>query len=186
MLKNNLKIAFRSLINQKGYSIINIAGLSISLAVTLLMLLWVKDEWDTDKFHTNKDRLHYVFRTIPLEGGSTGCLSRRAIALIAGKLKANCPALKNIFLSKKVMRKPLVLEKNTFRAAGSVGTLSLFEAFSFPVLAGDVSQLDKKSNAITISKSLAKKLFGNVWQSVALGETVQIHDQGDFSIEGGL
>ena len=49
MLQNNLKIAFRSLINQKGYSIINIAGLSISLAVTLLMLLWVKDEWDADK-----------------------------------------------------------------------------------------------------------------------------------------
>ena len=33
------------------------------------MLLWVQDEWNTDKFHSNNDRLHYVFRTIPLEGG---------------------------------------------------------------------------------------------------------------------
>ncbi len=182
MLKNYLKIAFRSLFNQKGYSIINIAGLSISLAVTLLMLLWVLDEWGTDKFHTNKERLHYVFRTIPLEGGKLDVYRGVPLPLMRAA-ESELPGVEKYIPIRESNEETIGIEQNTFRATGSVGTLSLFEAFSFPVLAGDVSQLDKKSDAIAISESLAKKLFGNVWQSVALGETVQIHDQGDFSIE---
>ena len=182
MLNNHLKIAFRSLFKQKGYSFINIAGLSISLCVALLMLLWVQDEWNTDKFHVNKDRLHYVYRTIPLEGGALDVYRGCPLPLMRAA-ESELPSVEKYIPLQSTNEETIGIDKNTFRAAGSAGTLSLFEAFSFPVLIGDVSQLDKKSNAIAIDESLAKKLFGNVWQSIALGETINVHDKGDFSIE---
>ena len=57
LIGNYFKIASRNLFRQKGYSIINISGLAIALAVAMLMLLWVQDEWNTDNFHANGDRL---------------------------------------------------------------------------------------------------------------------------------
>lgn len=182
MLTNHIKIAFRSLLKQKGYSFINIAGLSISLCVALLMLLWVQDEWNTDKFHVNKDRLHFLFRTIPLEGGELDVYRGCPLPLMRAA-ESELPSVEKYIPIQATNEVTIGIDKNTFRAAGSAGTLSLFEAFSFPILAGDVSQLDKKSSAIAIDESLAKKLFGNVWQSVALGETIHLHDIGDFSIE---
>ncbi len=69
MLKNYLKIAWRNLLRNKVYFFINILGLSIALTVAFLMLLWVYDEYNTDKFHTNNDQLYRIKRTIPLEEG---------------------------------------------------------------------------------------------------------------------
>ena len=67
---NYLKMAARNLFRQKSYSLINISGLAIALAMTLLMLLWVQDEWRTDKFHANGDRLFLLMRTVPLGDGT--------------------------------------------------------------------------------------------------------------------
>ena len=75
MIRNYLKIAFRNLINQKGISLINIVGLSISLAVTLLMLLWVQDEWSTDRFHEKSEN---VYLTIVIAGMTVGVQTVKA------------------------------------------------------------------------------------------------------------
>ncbi len=60
MLTNYLKITFRNIWRQKGYSFINIFGLAIGLACCLLILLWVQDELSIDRFHTNADHLYRV------------------------------------------------------------------------------------------------------------------------------
>ena len=58
MFKNYLKIAFRSLLKQKIYSIINILGLSVGIASCLLIVLYVNNELSYDKFHENKDLIY--------------------------------------------------------------------------------------------------------------------------------
>ena len=60
MLKNFFKIAFRNFLSQKIYSFINIAGLAIGIACTILILLWIMDELSYDRFHQNADRLYRV------------------------------------------------------------------------------------------------------------------------------
>lgn len=60
MIKNYLFVALRNIFRQKGFSIINISGLSIGLACTLLILLWVQDELSFDKFHPNASMLYRV------------------------------------------------------------------------------------------------------------------------------
>lgn len=59
MLKNNLTIAFRNVMRNKKFSVINIFGLVMGLTFSLLIFLWVNDEWQVDKFHANGDRLYH-------------------------------------------------------------------------------------------------------------------------------
>jgi putative ABC transport system permease protein len=58
MIKNFFKIAFRNLIRNKGFSIINISGLAAGMASAILILLWIQNEISYDQFHANKDRIY--------------------------------------------------------------------------------------------------------------------------------
>ncbi len=181
MFKNNIKIAFRSLFHQKGYSAINIAGLSISLCVVLLMLAWVQDEWNMDKFHNNSDRLYRLKSTIPLADSELDVFKGIPYPVLAAAEK-ELPEVEKFIPLGRNFEETVQREDLHFRASGTFGNLAFFEAFSYPILQGDISQLDKKIDAIAISETLAKKFFGNVWQTITLGEIIHIHDIGDFSI----
>src|SRR5579871_45134 len=71
MLKNYFKIAIRSLRRNKTYSFINITGLSVSLAVSILLLLWVHDEISFDRFNVNAARLYKLAPTFTIGGTTT-------------------------------------------------------------------------------------------------------------------
>ena len=60
MLKNYLKIAFRNLVRKKVFSFINIFGLAIGMACTILILLWVRDELSYDNFQKNGNNIYRV------------------------------------------------------------------------------------------------------------------------------
>ena len=181
MIRNYFKVAVRSLIKQKGYSLINIVGLSVSLAVTLLMLLWVQDEWSMDKFHESGDRLYRVKRTIPLEGNSLDVYNGIPYPVLAESQK-NFPEVEKFIPLGRGFEETLQRNESTFREIGTFGNAAYFEAFSYPVIMGDISQLDEKMDAMAVSENLAKKLFGNVWESTALGETIHIHNDGNYEI----
>ena len=61
MIKNYLKVAWRNLVRNKAHTFINMAGLSVGLACSLLILLWVQNEVDMDAFHTNGKNLYQVY-----------------------------------------------------------------------------------------------------------------------------
>ena len=61
MIGNYFKIAWRSLWKNKGYSAINIFGLTIGLSASIFIFLWVYDELSYDKFHANADRIFKIF-----------------------------------------------------------------------------------------------------------------------------
>jgi len=61
MIKNYLKVAWRNLVRNKFFSAINILGLALGMACSVLILLWVQSELSMDSFHTNKDRLYMVY-----------------------------------------------------------------------------------------------------------------------------
>jgi len=57
MIKNYFKIAFRNIIRHKAFAAINIAGLSIGMTCSILILLWVQNELSYDRFHVNADQI---------------------------------------------------------------------------------------------------------------------------------
>ena len=62
MFKHHIQMAFRHISRDKTSFLINLIGLSIGLTAVLLILLWVQDEWQYDKFHSNDDRLYSVYQ----------------------------------------------------------------------------------------------------------------------------
>ena len=68
MLKNYIRIAFRNLYRNKGFSMINIGGLAVGMASSVLILLWVQNEMSFDRFHKKNDRLYEVFGNVRMDG----------------------------------------------------------------------------------------------------------------------
>jgi putative ABC transport system permease protein len=63
MFKSYLKAALRNIIKQKLFSFINIMGLAVGISICILIYLYVKNEWNYDRFHENVDRLYRVYIT---------------------------------------------------------------------------------------------------------------------------
>src|SRR5690606_39792216 len=66
MIKNYLKTAFRTLMKNRSYSAINIAGLAVSLSAAILILLWVWDELSFDRMHSKADRIYQLATTFDI------------------------------------------------------------------------------------------------------------------------
>lgn len=182
MFKNYVKIAWRNLFKNKVYFGINILGLSMALTVSFLMLLWVYDEYSTDKFHANNDQLYQVKRTIPLGDGVVDVYETVPYQLLK-TAKEQLPEIEKFITLGRSFEDNLKVDNIDFRALGTFTNTDFFESFSYPIVLGDITQLDKKPEALAISESLAEKFWGNEWKTKAIGSSVQIMDNDDFTVE---
>ncbi len=182
MFKNHLKIAWRTLLKNRVYFIINTIGLSTAIAVSCLMLLWVVDEYNVDKFHEKDDGLFLVKRTIPLEGGVLDVYGSTSYPLLK-TAQERFPEIEEYITLGPTFEDNLSIENTDFRAPGAFTNTAFFRSFSFPVLLGSIEALDEKPEAIAISESLAKRFWGKEWKQKALGSPVHIYDNGDFAVE---
>jgi len=178
MIKNYLKIAFRNLQRHKAYSFINISGLAIGMACSILIFLWVQNELSYDRFHTNAPRLY----RITANAGDFKVAINPA-AMPAG-LKQEMPAIKsyvrlttpNTILFEAGDKK--FEEKKAFYADSN-----FLELFSFPLLKGDRKTALQNPDAVLITKSMAHKYFG---KEEALGKMLRINNNRDIVVTGVL
>ena len=89
MIKNYFKTAIRSLTKKPGYSIINIMGLAIGMACTIMILLWVQDELSYDKYNINHDRIYRVASDFKMNGREFNIAS--SCAPMAATIKREWP-----------------------------------------------------------------------------------------------
>src|SRR4051812_32182832 len=71
MLKNFLRVAVRNFMNQRLYSLINVAGLCSGLICTLFIFLWVRDELQKDKFYKESEKIYHVVSNLGSNGADT-------------------------------------------------------------------------------------------------------------------
>lgn len=179
MLYNYLKIAFRSLRRHKGFSLINIAGLAIGMACSILILLWVQDELSYDQFHRDGQRIYRI----------TASLSEMNIhaavtpAPLPEALQAQIPAVEQTL--RLNMRGGLMeVGDRMFQEEGMLFADSTFlQMFSFKLVAGDPAEAFKNPESILITESMAKKYFGN---EDPLGKTIRNDHKTDFAVVGVL
>ncbi|WP_081894235.1 FtsX-like permease family protein [Muricauda sp. MAR_2010_75] len=181
MIKNYMKIAWRTLMRNKVYFSINTIGLSIAIAVSFLMLLWVFDEYGMDKFHEKDDQLFFAMRTIPLEKGVLDVYPNVAYPMLE-TAKELFPEVEDYVTLGHTFEDNLRFGDTQFRAKGAFANSALFHSFSFPVLAGNIDDLDNKPEALAISERLAKRLWGEDWPQKALGGPIHIYDNGDYAV----
>ncbi|MCF0049106.1 ABC transporter permease [Dyadobacter sp. LJ53] len=176
MLKNYFKIAWRNIVRQKAYSVLNIAGLSIGMACSILILLWVQNELSFDRFHARADQL---FRLTCSAGDFKTAVSA---AGMARGLQAQLPQIKGgVRISKPSPMlfeagEKKVEEKRVFYADSN-----FLEVFSFPLLAGNAATALKDPGAILITQEIAEKYYGT---SDAIGKTIRINNNENFVIAG--
>jgi len=182
MIRNYLNIAWRSLVRGKSFSIINIAGLAIGMAGAILILLWIQNEVNYDKFHTNKDRLYEVYGLTFMDGKQ---------ATINQTSQPLAPALKQDYPEVEATSRFAGVNSFLFRAGevrltgieGGFIDPSFFQLFSFPFTQGNENDQAKNIYSIVITEKLAKKLFGN---EEALNKIIQIDSVDNFIVSGVL
>ena len=156
MFSNNLKIAIRNLLKNKTFSFINAFGLSIGITCTILILLWVQDEVNFDKFHKNGNQIHRV-----VQEDKDGKNSRTP-ALLAPEITAKVP---EIISFTRIFKLPNVIfqeEKNIFHEEnGIVVDPQFFTIFNFPMIQGNPETALSAPTNVIITETLAKKYFGN-------------------------
>ncbi|TEU04780.1 MAG: ABC transporter permease [Candidatus Aminicenantes bacterium] len=178
MLTNYIKVAFRQLIRQRGYSFINIIGLTIGMACFILIGLWVQDELSFDRFHQKKDR---IFRI--LNKTDDGDLIPSPTYALAPALKSLYPEVEEFsrvwfWHSSLVKYGDKSFEEDRIHMADP----GFFRMFSFPFIKGDPETALADRNAIVITQKAALKYFGT---EDPIGKVLHLaQDRADFKVTG--
>ena len=178
MWKNYLKIAWRNISRSKGYSFINIGGLGIGMAASILILIWVQFEVSVDRFHENSDRIFAVWRTTAIEGEPVSW--DYTPVPYAPTLKENFPEVEETARITEWDPMILAVGNNKFSEQTTFTDPGFFKIFSFDVVEGDPVEALSSPDNIVLTESVAKKLFG---ETSALGKSVKVEDQLDFEVK---
>jgi len=178
MIKNYLKVAWRNLFRNKFFSAINILGLALGMACSLLILLWVQNEAGMDAFHKNNPYLFTVYEKQYYDHKVVGQYNTPGV--LPAELKKQIPEIeyatgfgfnnKNTF---KVGDKILKIEGNSADA-------DFFKMFSFPLLQGNAETALSTPASIAVSRKMAESFFGCAQN--AMGKTVRFENRKDFII----
>jgi putative ABC transport system permease protein len=161
MIKSYVKIAFRSLIKNKTHSFINIVGLSIGIAVSMIIFLYVVHEFSYDKFHTKADNIYRIICKINYGGQEIQTTSLSA--QFGPMLKENNADVQNYVRVNSVGRSLMKSDEYHIQFEDKVAfsDTSFFSIFSFPILQGDYRSLTRPSTVV-ITEKVAIKYFGSV------------------------
>ncbi len=172
MLKNYLTTAWRNITRNKAFSLINILGLALGLASSLLIVLWVNDERSVDAFHKNGKQLFQVYERNYYDGKVDADYPTQG--LLAEELKRNIPQIQ---YTSGFEYASAPGTKNTFAAADKIDKMSgmfagedFFKMFSFPLLQGNASTAISNPSSIAISHDMANIFFGSPQN--AIGKTI--------------
>ncbi len=148
------------MMRQKGYSAINIAGLSIGIATSLMIILYISDELSFDRFHKDANRIY----RIGFEGSMQGndFTSVQSPVPVAEALNSEVPGVENTLRFGIWRNTPVSFEDNHFTESNFlVADSNFFDFFSFPILSGDVRTAFTGTNKLVLSAAAAKRYFGN-------------------------
>ncbi|MBZ9731139.1 ABC transporter permease [Salegentibacter sp. JZCK2] len=159
MIRNYFKIAYRNLLNNKVYSLINIFGLAIGMAVTIMIFLWIQDEVNFNRSFENHDQIAQVYQSQTFNGqvGTGPAIPRPLEFLFRESYSSNFDKLA---MSSWTNSKYLKYEDTNISRSGNYIQEEGLEIFEPNIIKGTEKGLEEV-NAIMISESTAKALFGN-------------------------
>lgn len=159
MLKNYFKVALRNLRKNSLYSLINIGGLTIGMAVSFMLLIYVYNEFSFDKFNKNTDRLYRVLRNQP-SNGELMTNSATPIPLAPAMIK-DFPEIEKVARTNwpydiLVNYKDKGLKLNTMAADPAI-----LDMFSFDFIHGDRKTALSDVSSVILTESAARSVFGD-------------------------
>jgi putative ABC transport system permease protein len=159
MLYNYLKIALRTIRRQKFYAFINITGLTIGLVASLLIILYIVDEFSYDRFHKDAGRIYRINLMGRMSGQEFN--SPYTSAPVASGFMNEIPGVEQTCRIALWKDKPIKHEEDLFtEKTVLVADTNFFNFFSFRLLSGDPINVLARPNSIVLTETAAKRIFG--------------------------
>jgi predicted permease len=178
MFRNYVTVAFRNLWKNKAYSFLNIAGLAVGMACSILILFWVEDEKSYDTFHTDATDIYYIRENQTYEGGKIFTFGSTPGPLAEG-LKQDFPEVVESVRLNWGSDVLFAYGDKRFREEGKYADPALFNVFSFPVLKGDVKSALNDIHSVVITRKLAEKYFGT---EDPIGKVMRLDNKEDYKV----
>ena len=185
MIRNYFKIAFRNIVRNKVFALINILGLAVGMACFILITLWIKDELSFDRFHDNKDNLYLLTIIHP---GDT--VDPNVPYALAPRLADEFP---EVIQFTRIYEYGL-LSTCTFKYLPENGNSvmfyednvnfvdsSFFSMFSFPFVFGNPETAFQNPDSLVITDEIATKYFGH---DNPLGKVLNLNNRQDLVVSG--
>ncbi|MCP4974899.1 MAG: FtsX-like permease family protein, partial [Maribacter sp.] len=172
MFRNYLKIAWRNLLKNKAYSTINIGGLALGMAVTLIIGLWVQDELSYNSFYPNKDKIAQVFQSQTFNG-QTGTGPAIPRPLEKALREGYGDNFNHLIMASWTNDLYLKYGENSLSRPGNYMQREAPELLNLQIIKGEKDGL-REVNSIMLSESTATELFGS---DNPIGKVVKVSNQ---------
>jgi putative ABC transport system permease protein len=171
MIKNYFIIAFRNLLKTKNFTVINVSGLAVGMATTVLIAAWIYSEVRFDRFHVNKKNIYQVWNRGTMDG---------KLQCWPNTPKILAPTLRNEFAEVNEVARTFTRWFVTITGDRKISTQALItdpaflKIFSFPLATGDVNTVLSNSYSIVVTKKMAFKTFDH---GDAMGKEIKIDNE---------
>ena len=181
MFRNYFRTAWRNLVKNRFYSLINMTGLTAGLAVGILILLWVQDELSFDRFHQKADA---IYRLENWAGtGDSRQIWTSTVAPIAVLGKKELPEINDgVRISYNGTYTLFKYQDKTVNETGThFADPSLFSVFDFPLIQGNSANPFPDNQSIVLTESTAKRYFGD---ANPIGKILASNNNSSFRVSG--
>jgi putative ABC transport system permease protein len=178
MIKNYFTITLRNLRKSKAFSIINILGLALGMACSLLIILWVNDEYNVDAFHKNGPQLFSVYERQSHDGQLSA--AHQSPGVMADEMKKVLPEVQ--YATEYAWNELNTFEANNkiIKEDGNYAGQDFFKMFTYPILRGKATDALQSPLDIAVSKKMAEDFFGS--PEKAIGKTIRYQNRKDLKI----
>ncbi|WP_268125102.1 ABC transporter permease [Roseivirga pacifica] len=182
MLKNYIKVAFRSLLKQPAYTALNIIGLTVGIASSLIILLYIFHETSFDKQHSKGDRIYRLSTQItePDNSFRWASMTRPAAFTIKNENPEVVQAARLSGISGQGGMRFTLNQVDYFQENVYAADSTVFELFDYDFITGDPKTALEAPNSIVINESMAKKIFKN---ENPIGQTLQSGGNREMSLQ---
>jgi len=179
MIKNYIKTTLRSLLKNRSYSFLNIAGLAIGIACASLIFLWVQDELSYNHNFEKHDRLYTIYENQTYNGKvSTFHATPGPMAKV---LKAEIPGIKTAAKMDGEGDQLFALGDKTITEKGRYTDPEIFSELNLPFISGKPENALQQVHSVAINETMAKKFFGD---TDPMGKTLKMNNDQEYTVTG--
>ena len=181
MLKNYLKIAFRNLLRNRLFSLLNILGLVIGMVACLLILQYVRLETSYDQFHTNHQNIYRV-RSDGYQNGQLVSQQATNYMSVGKIMQQSYPEVSQEVAVHLVNRAMVSYKEVRFQEQNLyVVGADFFKLFSFSLLKGNADQVLREPGCVVLTQKMARKYFGD---KDPIGEQIVLNGKKKLRVTG--
>lgn len=180
MVKNNIKVAYRSMMRHKFYSFLNLSGLAVSMAACIFIAIYVKDELSYDKHFQDSERIYRIANYLKFADNEFNLPT--APDPMAKTLKDEFPEIEEAGRFRGDASMIVQVDENFYQQDHITWMdQALMNIFNFPVIQGNSAHLLDEPNTVVLTETTAIKFFGD---TDVLGKTIKVNDQTDLKVSG--